>query len=91
LKRGACFAKDGFIELQTENGNKMKAKIPTYHQPNTRKNTSGYFSAKDLDAIDLFVGSEGTLGVITEIELKLLPKPKGFLSESYFSKTIKIC
>jgi len=28
-----------------------------------------------MDLIDLFIGSEGTLGVFTEIELRLLPKP----------------
>ncbi|MDQ3179229.1 MAG: FAD-binding oxidoreductase, partial [Acidobacteriota bacterium] len=89
LKRGENFAKDGFIELQTESGSKIEAKVPTYQQPNTRKNTSGYFSAKNLDAIDLFIGSEGTLGVITEIELKLLPKPKGFLSGIVFFKDEK--
>ena len=37
-----------------------------------------------LDAIDLFIGSEGTLGVITEIELSLLPKPEGFFSGIVF-------
>ncbi len=89
LKRGASFAKDGFLELKTESGTTILTKVPTYFQPNTRKNTSGYFSAKELDAIDLFIGSEGTLGVITEIELKLLPKPNGFLSGIVFFKDEK--
>ena len=89
LRRGAVFAKDGFIELNTANGNKIKVKVPTYNQPDTRKNTSGYFSAENLDAIDLFIGSEGTLGVMTEIELKILPKPNGFLSGIVFFKDEK--
>ena len=89
LRRGECFAKEGFLELETENGNKIKAKIPTYRQPETRKNTSGYFSSDNFDAIDLFIGSEGTLGVITEIELKILPKPEGFLSGIVFFKNEK--
>ncbi|MGB2753357.1 MAG: FAD-binding oxidoreductase [Pyrinomonadaceae bacterium] len=55
-------------------------KAPTYERPNVRKNASGYFNATPLDAIDLFIGSEGTLGVITEIELSLLDRPEGFFS-----------
>ena len=84
LKRGACFARNDFVEIETESGSKIKARVPTYNQPETRKNTSGYFSADNLDAIDLFIGSEGTLGVITGIKLKLLPKPSGFLSGIVF-------
>ncbi|HXH69088.1 MAG TPA: FAD-binding oxidoreductase [Pyrinomonadaceae bacterium] len=89
LKRGEVFANDGFIELTTENGNQIKAKLPTYEQPNVRKNVSGYFSAENLDAIDIFIGSEGTLGIITEIELKVLDKPESFLSGIVFFKDEK--
>ncbi len=84
LKRGEVFSENGFIEIETVNGNKIKAKLPTYKQPDVRKNTSGYFSGEVIDAIDLFIGSEGTLGIVTEIELKLLLKPKGFLSGIIF-------
>jgi D-lactate dehydrogenase (cytochrome) len=41
------------------------------------KNSSGYFMKKDMDLIDLFIGSEGTLGVVTQAEIKLLNRPKG--------------
>jgi glycolate oxidase len=34
------------------------------------KNSSGY------DLTDLFIGSEGTLGLITKIKLRVIPKPK---------------
>jgi D-lactate dehydrogenase (cytochrome) len=52
--------------------------------PLTRKNASGYFVAPEMDALDLFIGSEGTLGVICEVETKLLPKPEGLLSGVVF-------
>ena len=37
------------------------------------KNTAGFFPTQDL--IDWFIGSEGTLGVVVEAELSLLPLP----------------
>lgn len=85
LKRGAVFTNsDGVVILVTESGKEIAAKIPTYERPNVRKNVSGYFNQQPVDAIDLFIGSEGTLGVIAEIELKLLAKPKGFFSGIVF-------
>ncbi len=77
-------ADDESITLLAENGREIRVKIPTYDRPNVRKNVSGYFNASPLDAIDLFIGSEGTLGVIAEIELSLLVKPEGFFSGIVF-------
>jgi D-lactate dehydrogenase (cytochrome) len=84
LKRGESFAKDGFVEIATQSGRQIKAKLPTYAAPNVRKNAAGYFSAENTDAIDLFVGSEGTLGIITEVELEIVPKPESFFSGIVF-------
>jgi D-lactate dehydrogenase (cytochrome) len=85
IKRGAAVgAAGGVIDLDTGDGRTVSIKIPTYDQPAVRKNTSGYFSAENLDAIDLFIGSEGTLGIVTEIEFSLLKKPEGFFSGIVF-------
>ena len=84
LRRGEVFANEGVVDLVTESGRSISAQVPTYKRPNVRKNVSGYFNETPLDAIDLFIGSEGTLGVITEIELRLVPKPEGFFSGVVF-------
>ncbi len=34
-----------------------------------KKNSAGYYMKKDMDIIDLLIGSEGTLGIITMLEL----------------------
>ena len=50
-------------------------------KPNVPKNSSGYFlwnvwDRKYFDLTQLFAGSQGTLGIITEIELGLIPTKK---------------
>lgn len=90
IKRGEIFSDaNGIITIQVADDKTITVKLPTYPQPDTRKNTSGYISGERIDAIDLFIGSEGTLGIITEIEFKLLSKPKGFLSGIVFFKDEK--
>jgi len=85
IRRGETVAdENGVLELRTEQGNVVTAKRPTYKRPHVRKNVSGYFNHKPLDAVDLFIGSEGTLGVIAETELSLLPMPEGFVSGIVF-------
>ncbi|MBK9156490.1 MAG: FAD-binding oxidoreductase [Chloracidobacterium sp.] len=85
IRRGEVFSGgDGRIELSTASGRKIEANLPTYARPNVRKNVSGYFNERPMDAIDLFIGSEGTLGVIVEIELGLMAKPEGFFSGIVF-------
>jgi len=34
--------------------------------------SAGYFAAPNMDLIDLFIGSEGTLGVLTDVTLRVL-------------------
>ena len=38
--------------------------------PDVPKRSAGYFLAPGMDLIDLFIGSEGTLGVIAEVDLQ---------------------
>ncbi|PYT01072.1 MAG: FAD-binding oxidoreductase [Acidobacteria bacterium] len=80
ISRGEAISTDG----QSIEFSGICIKLPTYERPNVRKNVSGFYNARPLDAIDLFIGSEGTLGVITEIELSLLPKREGLFSGIVF-------
>jgi D-lactate dehydrogenase (cytochrome) len=51
-------------------------RVPTYRMPQVDKVSAGYFAAPGMDLIDLFIGSEGTLGVITTITFRTLsPRP----------------
>ena len=75
LRRGECrVGDDRRCVLYTEEGAALALDLPTYRMPAT-KNASGYYAADGMDALDLFVGSDGTLGVITELELALSPVP----------------
>ena len=48
--------------------------VPAYRPPRVPKCSAGYFAADDMDLVDLFIGSEGTLGVITEATLRVIPQ-----------------
>jgi FAD/FMN-containing dehydrogenase len=52
--------------------------------PQVTKNTAGYLLRPGMDWIDLFTGSEGTLGVVTETRLRLLPAPPKVLAGVVF-------
>ena len=84
LRRGERRAEGGRFHLQLDSGRTIDALVPSYQMPRTRKNASAYFVAPDMDLVDLFIGSEGTLGVVVEVETRLLPKPAGLLSGVVF-------
>jgi D-lactate dehydrogenase (cytochrome) len=85
LSRGEIRADaDGRLRIPLACGRAIEARLPTYRMPQTRKHAAGYFVEPRMDAVDLFIGSEGTLGVVTEAELKLLPKPESLMSGVVF-------
>jgi len=79
LNRGQFISKGYDFIFSTDSGKKIQLEIPKYKMPDT-KNSAGYFCKSDMDLIDLFIGSEGTLGIITEIKLRLLDLPNSILS-----------
>ncbi|MBR2834262.1 MAG: FAD-binding oxidoreductase [Coriobacteriales bacterium] len=83
LKRGEVFAQGQSLTLTTLKNRTISVSLPSYQMPHV-KNASGYFAAPDIDAIDLIIGSDGTLGVITQIDLELLPLPQVIWGVSCF-------
>lgn len=77
LERGQCLAHpDGYFEIAGQTG-LSRVPAPTYQMPDVAKCSAGYYAAPQMDLIDLFIGSEGTLGVITEATLQVVtPKPE---------------
>ena len=65
-------------------GDKVDFEVPELPLPHTTKNTAGYPLAPGMDWIDLIAGSEGTLGIVTEAELQLLPAPADVLAGIVF-------
>ena len=78
---------NGNLIIPLSEGRRIEARLPSYRMPQTRKHASGYYVSAGMDLIDLFIGSEGTLGVITEVEARLLPAPASVLSGVAFFKT----
>lgn len=84
LQRGQAVAgPDGSFVLKKADGAELRGKVPLYPQPET-KNAAGYFSGSGMDLVDLFIGSEGTLGVVAEAELYLLPNPEIQFNAMFF-------
>jgi FAD/FMN-containing dehydrogenase len=74
---------DGRV-LQVSRGEAVDFDPGTIPLPDVTKNTAGYLLRPGMDWVDLFVGSEGTLGVVTEARLRLLPMPPAVLGGVIF-------
>lgn len=79
IRRGeSVAASDGSFNLVLPDGNERAGAIPSYSMPAV-KNAAGYFSKPGMDLLDLFIGSEGSLGIVTEAELALVRPPEVIL------------
>jgi FAD/FMN-containing dehydrogenase len=72
---------------QFRRGEAIDFDVPAIPLPNTTKNTAGYPLAPGMEWIDLITGSEGTLAVVIEAELQLLPTPPAVASAVLFFDT----
>jgi len=75
LRRGQVQAEGRSFRLRRLDGREAAFAYPEHRYP-VAKNTAGYQLREGMDAVDLFIGAEGTLGVVTEAEIKLAPNPR---------------
>lgn len=69
-----------------ERGEKVDFSYRPVQVPATTKNAAGYYLKPDLDWVDLLAGSEGTLAIISGVELMLQKEPAAVLSGVVFFK-----
>lgn len=80
LQRGEVVARDGIFEIVSSTGAVTNVVVPTYRMPDLPKLSAGYYARPDMDLVDLFVGSEGTLGIVVDATLRVIPRPRRSLA-----------
>jgi len=70
--------------VEYRRGQAVDFDVPKIPLPRSTKHSAGYRLAPGMDFVDLFIGSEGTLGVVTEAELQLLPAPREIMGGVVF-------
>ncbi|MDR0485245.1 MAG: FAD-binding oxidoreductase [Elusimicrobiota bacterium] len=88
IERGKCFADSNGVLSFRKGGGECKIKLPKYILP-AIKNAAAYYNYDGADLIDIFIGSEGTLGVIYEAELFLIPAYKDIIGGFVFFNSKK--
>ena len=86
IKRGHKISKP----LLMDDGSEITFPEIIYKSPEC-KNTAGYFVKPEMDWVDLFIGSDGTLAIFVKVCLRLIVKPDEFLSGVLFFEEEKHC
>ena len=78
IERGVtCAHEDGHFDLQLADRS-IRVEIPRYRPPDVPKVSAGYWAEPAMDLVDLFIGSEGTLGIVTAATFRVLPRRPAF-------------
>ncbi len=81
IERGAVTSNAGLFDVPKDlligdNPQKLTIPVPTRgSRPwSVCKSSAGLYSSEPMDLVDLFIGSEGILGIVVEVRTKLLPR-----------------
>jgi len=83
VQRGQVRAQQGVLSFTGESGSEYTVHVPTYQMPDV-KNAAGLYARPGMDLVDLFVGSEGILGIVSEAHIKLAPRPDDLIGQIAF-------
>ncbi|MBT3921485.1 MAG: FAD-binding oxidoreductase [Nitrospina sp.] len=86
LKRGLKISEP----LTFTDGSEIKFPDIKYQSP-ICKNAAGYFVQPGMDWLDLFIGSDGTLAIFTDIILRVVARPNDFVSGVLFFEEEHSC
>lgn len=92
LRRGEHRARGRRIEfpVRTDGGAVVPvAEIPAGYPVFASKNAAGLYLAEGMDLVDLFVGSEGLLGVITAVQVELVQVPRDVVTAVAFFASVE--
>jgi len=85
LERGqAVVARGGTLVIERDGDSAWNVQAPDWTLPSVPKISAGYHASDPFDAVDLFVGAEGTLGIVVEADLDVVPAPAAVLTAVAF-------
>lgn len=83
VRRGEVFARGGWLGFRSQEADSYAVPVPGYTMPAV-KNAAGLYAAPEMDLVDLFIGAEGILGVVTEAWLGLAEAPQSLVGHIAF-------